>query len=186
MLKVPTLFSRCDWVFPIKLPAGRCPGAKTPEEAAAKLTALIKSGIRHVINPMQPDETDLSGHRLVPYADLMAPIALKLRVSVTFDQLPIKYLSVPTERHMARVLNQIDLCINHEKPVDVHCLGGIGRTGTVVGRYLVRHILATGKNALDMIMELRKDSEDIGREPPGTREQRLLVVGWQERIRGPL
>jgi protein-tyrosine phosphatase len=116
----------------------------------------------------------------------MAFIALKLRVSVTFDQLPIKDLSVPTERHMTRILNQINLCINHEKPVHVHCLGRTGRTGTVVECYLVRHGLATGKNVLDMTRELRKDSEDIGRESPGTREQRQLIVGWRERVREPL
>jgi protein-tyrosine phosphatase len=115
---------------------------------------------------MEPDERDTSGHRFVPYADLMESIAVKMRIPVTFDQLPIKDLSVPTERHVTRILNQIDLCIKHGKPVYVHCLGGIGRTGTVVGCYLVRHGLSTGKNALEMIRDLRKDSENSGRNAP--------------------
>lgn len=96
----------------------------------------------------------------------MESIAVKMRIPVTFDQLPIKDLSVPTERHVTRILNQIDLCIKHGKPVYVHCLGGIGRTGTVVGCYLVRHGLSTGKNALEMIRDLRKDSENSGRNAP--------------------
>jgi protein-tyrosine phosphatase len=98
-----------------------------------------------------------------------------------FDQLPIKDLLVPMERHMTRILNQIDLCIKHGKPVYVHCLGGIGRTGSVVGCYLVHHGLATGKNVLDMIRDLQKDTENSGRESPETREQRQMVV---ERQRG--
>jgi len=172
-------FPHSYWVIPGKLLAGFYPGAKDPKEAAAKLTALIDAGIRHVINLMEPDERDLAGHRFVPYEDVMESTASKMQISVTFDQLPIKDLSVPTERHMTRILNQIDLCIKHSKPVYVHCLGGIGRTGTVVGCYLVRHGLATGKNVLDIIRDLRKDTEDSERESPETGEQRKMVVGWR-------
>ena len=178
MTTPPVPFPRSYWVIPGKLLAGFYPGSKDPKEATAKLTALINAGIRHVINLMEPDERDLTGHRFVPYDDVMESIAAKMRISVTFDQLPIKDLSVPTERHMTRILNQIDLCIKHGKPVYVHCLGGIGRTGTVVGCYLVRHGLATGKNVLDMIRDLRKDTEDSDRQSPETREQREMVVGW--------
>jgi protein tyrosine phosphatase len=161
--------------------AGFYPGSKDPKEGTTKLTALINAGIRHVINLMKPDERDLSGHRFVPYDDLMTSLAAKMRISITFDQLPIKDRSVPTERHMTRILNQIDLCIKHGKSVYVHCLGGIGRTGTVVGCYLVRHSMATEKNVLGMIRNLRKDSEDSSRTSPETREQRKMVVGWRER-----
>jgi len=82
---------------------------------------------------------------------------------------------------MSRILNQIDLCIKHGKPVYVHCLGGIGRTGTVVGCYLVRHGIASGKNVLAMIRDLRKDTEDSARVSPEMMEQRKMVMGWLER-----
>jgi hypothetical protein len=178
-LSVP--FPRSYWVIPKKLLAGYYPGSKDHKEATAKLTALINAGIRHVISLMEPDERDFTGHRFVPYDAVMESIAARMKVSVTFDQLPIKDLSVPTERHMTRILNQIDLCIKLGKPVYVHCLGRIGRTGTVVGCYLVRHGLATGKNVLDMIKNLRKDTGDSERQSPETRERREMVVGWRER-----
>ncbi len=37
-----------------------------------------------------------------------------------------------------------------------------------------------GKDALEMIRDLRKNSEDSGRQSPETREQRKMVVGWRE------
>jgi hypothetical protein len=40
--------------------------------------------------------------------------------------------------------------------------------------------MATGKNVLDIIKDLRKDTEDPGKESPETREQRKMVVGRQK------
>jgi hypothetical protein len=100
MTTPPVPFRRSYWVIPKKLLVGRYPGSKDPKEAIGKLTALIKAGIRHVINLMEPDERDQTGQRFVPYEDEMESIAAKMKISVTFDQLPIKNLSVPTERYM--------------------------------------------------------------------------------------
>ena len=61
---------------------------------------------------MEPDERDFTGQKFIPYADLIESIAARMKVSVTFDQLPIKNLSVPTGHHMTRILNQIDCASN--------------------------------------------------------------------------
>ena len=174
-------FNRAYWVVPGKLLAGCYPGDSTPSIADGKLSRLIDAGIRHVINLMEADERDHRGFRFEPYEDRMEDLASKRKISVTFDQLSIKDLSVPTERYMIRILNQIDLCIRYDKPVYVHCWGGLGRTGTVVGCYLARHGLALGKDAIVKIADLREHTADSDRPSPETASQMQMVINWQAR-----
>jgi protein-tyrosine phosphatase len=69
--------------------------------------------------------------------------------------------------------------ISNNRPVYVHCRGGRGRTGTVVGCYLVRHGL-TGQGALERIKELRRN-EPTGHLPsPEAREQVEMVLSWEK------
>lgn len=165
MTTPPVPFPRSYWVVPGKFLAGLYPGGKDPKEARAKITALLNAGIRHVINLMEPDETDFTGKPFVPYEELLESIAAGMGVSVTFDRLPINDMSVPPERFMWRILNQIDLFIGQGRPVYAHCLGGIGRTGTVAGCYLRRHGMADGKNVLELIYACRC-SPGPGSGPP--------------------
>jgi len=178
MAALPVPFPFTYWVVPGKLLAGYYPGAKDSKEAATKISSLLNAGIRHFINLMELDERDRTMQPFVPYTDLLVSIAGKMGVSVTFDQFPIKDMSVPTKRYMGGILNQIDLFIKEGRPVYVHCLGGIGRTGTVVGCYLMRHGLASEKNVLEIIGKLRENCEDSWRQSPETKEQQQMVSGW--------
>ncbi len=81
---------------------------------------------------------------------------------------------------MVRILNQIDMCIKYDKPVCVHCWGGKGRTGTVVGCYLARHRISTGNDVIEKIKELRKNTEDFSDLSPETRGQINLVINWKK------
>jgi len=107
ILKVP--FNRSYWVVPGKLLAGGYPGSENPIEEERKLKGLIQAGIRHVISLMEPHEYDRPDDPFPPYVDHMESISKKLKVSVTFDQISIKDFSVPTERQMTQILNQIDM-----------------------------------------------------------------------------
>jgi hypothetical protein len=178
ILKVP--FNRSYWVVPGKLLAGGYPGSEDPVEEERNLKGLIQAGIRHVISFMEPQEYDCPDDPFPPYVDHMESIAKKLKISVTFDQISIKDFSVPTERQMIRILNQIDMCIKYDKPVYVHCWGGKGRTGTVVGCYLARHGMATRNEVIKKIKELRKNTEDCSDPSPETKKQIKMVINWKK------
>jgi protein-tyrosine phosphatase len=78
---------------------------------------------------------------------------------------------------MNRILNKIDSSLSRDWPVYVHYWGGRGRTGTVVGCYLVRTGLS-GQEALRKIEDLRQFEPTSHRPSPETREQRELVISW--------
>lgn len=178
--KVP--FNRSYWVVPGKLLAGCYPGSDDVIKQEINLKELIQVGIRHVISLLEPQDYKRPDDPFPPYVDHMETIAETMKISVTFDQISIKDFSVPTERQMVRILNQIDTCIKYDKPVYVHCWGGKGRTGTVVGCYFARHGSAAGNDVIQMIRKLRKDTEDYTDPSPETKEQINMVINWGKNL----
>jgi protein-tyrosine phosphatase len=89
---------------------------------------------------------------------------------------PIPDMGTPTAGHVMQILDDIDEARAEGGTVYVHCWGGIGRTGTVVGCWLVRHGLDEG-DAIARIAELR--SEIGGGPSPETTGQVALIRGWR-------
>ena len=167
------------WVIPGQLLAGEYPGAIDPRRAAAHLERLITVGIDQFIDLTEPAE-------LVPYADIAQSVAASLGADIALERHPIPDLSVPrSSEDMANVLDAIDTAMAEGRTVYVHCWGGVGRTGTVVGCWLVRHGL-TGDQALSQIAEWWKGVGKSHRAPrsPETPEQREYVRTWHESDKG--
>ena len=170
------------WIIPGRFAAGEYPGAKDPAEAAPKVEALLKAGVNHFI--------DLTGlnvrgepDNLTPYAEIAQEQAARLGLSVGWERHTIVDGSVPhSPQQMARILDAIDAALADGRTIYLHCLGGVGRTGTTLGCWLVRQG-HTGDAALERVAELFRGS-GLGTKhhhgSPETREQREYVRGWSE------
>ncbi|MHB8974455.1 MAG: protein-tyrosine phosphatase family protein [Pirellulaceae bacterium] len=88
---------------------------------------------------------------------------------------------VPPPQLMSEILDHIDRSLQANRPVYVHCWGGIGRTGTVIGCWLLRQGLATRDSVLPTLAQLRQHDMERGhRVSPETEAQRQFVLNWRE------
>ncbi|MFQ6061561.1 MAG: dual specificity protein phosphatase family protein [Methanosarcinales archaeon] len=177
--KVKVPFPRSYWIIPYKFLAGYYPGSEKDEIADQKLKGLIDSGIRHIINLMEKDEVNWSGKPFNPYKERIIQLGKKIGVEITVERIPIVDRYIPTKSTMKQILNHIDRNIKNNRPVYVHCWGGRGRTGTVVGCYLARHGI-TGEYALKKIKELRRFEATAYKPSPDNELQRNMVIGWKK------
>ena len=173
-------FNQAYWVIPGSLMAGCYPGSEMPAEADSNLTGLLDHGIRHIINLMEPGEINRRGNLFVPYEKPLKDIAAAKGFEVTVERLAIKDMSIPGRAEMARILDRIDANVEQNRPVFIHCLGGIGRTGTVVGCYLARHGYASDQRLIQQIQILRKNTINHHLMSPETNQQLDLVLSWVE------
>lgn len=145
--------------------AGQYPGSSDPDEAARRLLAFARHGITLFVDLTHPADP------LEPYARLLGGDATRMSH-------PIVDFGTTTIPHMARILDDVDASIESGGSVYVHCWGGIGRTGTVVGCWLMRHAL-DGGDPVERIAGLRRDVSDASVASPQTSAQRAMVRAWK-------
>lgn len=152
-------FPRSYWVKNGSLLAGYFPGASNPDTMKQKITALLDCGVSCIINLMEEDECDWNGNPFVPYQQTFFDLASKRDIEVSHLRIPIKDQSVTDINTMKIILDAIDSAHQNGQCVYLHCWGGKGRTGTVVGCWLVRHGMDP-EAALKHIVALRYAAPD--------------------------
>lgn len=178
------------WVVPGSLMAGTFPGSPDRSGSEAMLSSLVKRGVRAFIDLTEADEATWLGPLRAYQGDLKA-VGEKSSATLFHSKFPIRDKGVPSRGLMTSILDALDAGLDGGAPTYVHCIGGRGRTGTVVGCYLIRHaermLGATagrdpGPLALARIAELRAaQSVSFAEKSPETQEQREFVLGWNGR-----
>ena len=174
----PLPFPQSYWVLPGRFMAGQYPGSADSEEMQDKLGSMLDSGIDFILNLMIKDERNFMGRPFVPYQTEIQSLARQRGLEVTCKRMSIVDMDIPPHFYMKRILDTIDQALASEHTVYVHCLGGVGRTGTVVGCYLARQGIATGQAALEHMNELRDYQPGYDMESPQTSAQIEMVRSW--------
>jgi hypothetical protein len=167
-------FVNSYWVIPGIFLAGSYPGFDDNHTIRTRLTAFLKSGIDRFF--------DLTGeNELPPYDEILAEEANDLEATAVYQRFSIMDLGLPSKALMTKILDAIDNSLENDHKVYLHCWGGVGRTGTVVGCHLVRHGLS-GKEAIEKLAEIYETAGQSRFHPrsPETDEQMDFILNWHE------
>jgi hypothetical protein len=168
------------WVEPGRFLAGEYPGKFTPESTRKRIDALLEAGFNTFIDLTKENET-------IPYLHTLLEQAKIYGVEdVLRHNFPIGDFGLPTPEIMMTILNTVDQSLQEGRKIYLHCWGGIGRTGTTVGCYLVRHG-KTGKEALRQLAEWWKTvpKSQIHVHSPETGAQADFVLHWHNYENNP-
>lgn len=128
---------RFTWIQPGLLAAMACPGYFT--ELQADLDFLESEGIKHIVT--------------------LTEFSLELPVEAPFraHHLPVIDFAAPEHTQVMRFCELVDSSEKRGEKVMVHCLAGIGRTGTFLASYLMWREGLTARQALSRVRAIRPE-----------------------------
>lgn len=105
------------------------------EEFQYEIEDLLSRGIRSIVTLTES-----------PLAD--GPLQ---RAGIVYLHIPVPDMTAPTLSQIHKFVAYVQQSIQENKPVAAHCLGGLGRTGTMLACYLV----SQGYSSSDAIRQVR-------------------------------
>ena len=157
----------CYWVGERFL-AGEYPRNRNGLDTFDKLDALLEAGVTLFADLTEEGE-------LLPYANWLE--------SIDHQRFPIPDTGTPrSPEQTCEILDAIDNHLGNGGMVYLHCWGGVGRTGAIVGCWLARHNGYDGKAALNRLGELWKENpKSKWRNSPENPWQVEYILNWRER-----
>lgn len=168
-------FDKTWWVCGEQIMGGQYPGTLDLETQRSMLRRLLDYGITHFVN-LQVENEAAYGKPFPDYMPLIRPIASELGRELGFRRFPIPDFGIPEPGMMADCLDHIDEVLQNDGKPYVHCWGGNGRTGVVIGCWFVRH----GRTPDEAIQEMEQGRLGRGftKTAPENEKQRQFIMNW--------
>ena len=162
------------WVVENKFLAGEYPRNKDEKTSRGKIDGLIGLGVTAFIDLTH--EAD----GMEPYIKFLDNYKSR---GISYQRFPIPDVSIPaSEMATKEILDTIDQHIANDRVVYLHCWGGVGRTGVIVGCWLARHGFA-GEKALSHLRKLwQQNPKSRFKRSPETPAQERYIKEWEEPV----
>jgi atypical dual specificity phosphatase len=147
---------RFTWIIPDLLSGMACPGYFT--ELDADLDHLAYEGVTHIVT-------------LTEYPLMMPP-----KSEFQVHHMPVVDFAAPENTQVLRFCQLVDEAAEKGERVMVHCLAGIGRTGTFLAAYLMWKDGLTARQALSHVRGIRKEYVQ-------SVEQEAFLEDWETWLR---
>jgi protein-tyrosine phosphatase len=156
------------WVVPGRLLVGEYPASLSPGTTAEKIRLLVEAGVESIVDLTTPED------RLGSYQEALNVAAQKVLRPIRHITHPIPDMGVLDQEGYDRIIACIRDEIDTGRTVYVHCWGGKGRTGTVVGCLLIDGGLDYD-GAIKRIAELRAGTRKASEPCPESSAQHRVL-----------